>query len=123
MVRAGYVEFESERFTDTQVGVPQGGIISPLLSNLVLHELDVFVEELLKAETSQPGGSKTLLRNPLYTSVTGKISYINQKVNRGKSDMADTIRRAALIKERKKIPEYIPSGRATKLEYVRYADD
>lgn len=30
------------------MGVPQGGIISPLLSNLILHEFDLFVDNLMK---------------------------------------------------------------------------
>jgi retron-type reverse transcriptase len=39
--------------TPTKMGVPQGGIISPLLSNLVLHELDSFVEKLVKTEREE----------------------------------------------------------------------
>lgn len=32
----------------TELGVPQGGVISPLLSNVMLHELDIFMRELHK---------------------------------------------------------------------------
>lgn len=41
-VKAGYIEWgkKEKKITPTELGVPQGGIISPLLSNLVLHELD-----------------------------------------------------------------------------------
>ena len=49
LVKAGYVEFEPKKkpkFYQTLMGVPQGGIISPLLSNLVLHELDKFIKKL-----------------------------------------------------------------------------
>jgi len=50
MVKAGYVEFNNKKrtFFPSDIGVPQGGIISPLLSNLVLHELDVYMEQLIK---------------------------------------------------------------------------
>ena len=42
-LRAGVME--KRTFTDTKLGTPQGGIISPLLANLYLHELDQFMAE------------------------------------------------------------------------------
>jgi len=31
-------------FTETLTGTPQGGIVSPLLANIYLHELDRYME-------------------------------------------------------------------------------
>ena len=42
-LRAGVVE--GGRWSPTETGVPQGGVISPLLANIVLHELDTYWEE------------------------------------------------------------------------------
>ena len=45
MLKAGYME--DWRYHDTLSGTPQGGIISPLLSNIYLDKLDRFVEKML----------------------------------------------------------------------------
>jgi retron-type reverse transcriptase len=43
-MKAGYVE--DWRYHGTYSGTPQGGIISPILANIYLHELDKFVMKL-----------------------------------------------------------------------------
>ena len=55
MLKAGYLE--DWEYHDTLSGVPQGGVVSPVLSNIYLHKLDEFVEkELIPQYTrgSQP---------------------------------------------------------------------
>ena len=44
MLKAGYLE--NWKFHQTYSGTPQGGIISPVLANIYLHELDCYVETL-----------------------------------------------------------------------------
>jgi retron-type reverse transcriptase len=46
LLKAGYLE--DWRHHETLSGTPQGGIISPLLANIYLTELDGFVEHTLK---------------------------------------------------------------------------
>ena len=45
MLQAGYLE--DWEYRDTLSGVPQGGMVSPVLSNIYLHKLDKFVEQEL----------------------------------------------------------------------------
>src|SRR5262245_57670466 len=42
-LKAGVME--EYQFTRSESGVPQGGIASPLLANIYLHELDVWAEQ------------------------------------------------------------------------------
>jgi hypothetical protein len=48
MLEAGYLE--DWVWNATLSGVPQGGVVSPALSNIYLHRLDTFVETVLIPE-------------------------------------------------------------------------
>ena len=45
LLNAGYMDLHGEK-KDSLIGSPQGGILSPILANVYLHELDEFVQEL-----------------------------------------------------------------------------
>lgn len=65
--KAGYIENDKYNYSD--VGVPQGGVISPLLSNLYLTPLDEFAEKLKEKYTKLP----ISIRNPEYRKLESKI--------------------------------------------------
>src|SRR6516164_10381364 len=48
MLKAGYLE--DWEYRETLSGCPQGGVVSPILSNIYLHKLDKFVEQALIPE-------------------------------------------------------------------------
>jgi hypothetical protein len=59
---------ENKLFQDTKCGVPQGGIVSPLLANVYLHELDKYMEKYMNLTTSQKWWRrKKGLANYIYT--------------------------------------------------------
>lgn len=110
-VNAGYINngnLEAHSLT----GVPQGGILSPLLSNVYMHQLDVFVETLkLKYNTfTNRRGAK---QNPTYTAKLRELS----KLRAAKDGPA--IRNAEF--ELRNVPSTIKTS--TRIYYVRYADD
>jgi hypothetical protein len=50
-LKAGYFEFKQVH--NSLSGTPQGGIIGPILANIYLHELDKFVESIIKEYSTE----------------------------------------------------------------------
>jgi group II intron reverse transcriptase/maturase len=111
MLKAGYLEDWDYR--DTLSGVPQGGVVSPLLSNIYLHKLDEFVERELI-----PQYTRGALRaaNPAYRQVD---SLLRRARRRG--DRAAARRLARRMRTLPSTDPMDPGYR--RLRYVRYADD
>lgn len=111
LLQAGYEE-DGQLHRPTQ-GVPQGGIVSPILTNIVLHELDVFVEDELIPEWTH---GKTRRRNPEYKRYEQRITKA------GRNGDKQLVRR--LKTERRQHSSTLradPNYR--RLRYIRYADD
>ncbi|NIY69309.1 RNA-directed DNA polymerase [Streptomyces malaysiensis] len=110
MLSAGYLE--DWAWHATQSGAPQGGIASPILSNIYLDRLDQFVETQLL---------------PLYNR--GKLRALNLEYNRVKMAERRARKRGdrALAKAHSLRSRSLPSRDPydpgyRRLRYVRYAD-
>jgi group II intron reverse transcriptase/maturase len=111
MLQAGYLE--DWVWNATMSGAPQGGVVSPVLSNIYLDRLDKFVETVLIPEYTRGAGRAV---NPACARV---ISAIKRARKRG--DRA-AIRR--LRKQRRGMPTGNPRDPGfRRLRYARYADD
>src|SRR5213083_3640903 len=64
MLQAGYLE--DWEYHDTLSGVPQGGVVSPVLSNIYLHRMDEFVGTVLMPEYTR---GKRRASSPAYFRV------------------------------------------------------
>ena len=71
-LKAGYLE--DWKYHKTYSGTPQGGIISPLLANIYLHELDKFVMKL-KSEFDTHGQEPVRTEYRLLSNDLQKLSY------------------------------------------------
>ena len=108
---AGYLE--DWVYHHTYSGVPQGGVLSPLLSNIYLHELDKFIEDELIPTHTQ---GKRRAANREYQILRNAIRRARQQGDR------NTVR--TLQQQQRQIPSqdmHDPNFR--RLQYVRYADD
>jgi RNA-directed DNA polymerase len=116
-LKAGYLE--DWVFHKTYSGAPQGGIISPLLSNIYLNELDTYIEETIGDFTK----GKRRPENPEYTKVCSKIRYLKRKLKLSRNE--DTLNELKeLQKKQKTIPSLVENTEEYKrLRYCRYADD
>jgi group II intron reverse transcriptase/maturase len=111
MLRAGYLE--DWIWNATLSGAPQGGVLSPCLSNIYLDRLDRFVETVLMPEYTRGVRRR---RFPAYHRVQKSVARAR------KSDDQSALR--ALRKQQRTLPAGDPLDPGyRRLRYVRYADD
>ena len=117
-LKSGYLEDWKVR--PTYSGTPQGGIVSPILSNIYLHELDSFMDKLKKE--IEVGVRRPV--NPEYTRFINRIANLRRKIRSHGSD-PESIQSLHEAQERQKsIPSSVENtDEYIRLRYCRYADD
>ena len=111
MLSAGYLE--DWRWNTTLSGCPQGGVASPILSNIYLHKLDQYVETVLIPQYTKGKGRRI---NPSYKKLKDRLAYARK---RGSRDKARQLRQ-----ELRQLPSGDPRDPGyRRLRYSRYADD
>lgn len=118
-LKAGYLENWEYHYTYS--GTPQGGIISPILSNIYLHELDSFIKKFICDFNI---GNKRPV-NPEYQKINNRLHQLKYKILPKSGLTPDNIKELkALKKEQLKVNRTInDSSKFRKLLYCRYADD
>ena len=116
-LKAGYME--DWKYHETYSGCPQGGIISPILANIYLNELDRHVMKLKKEFDVATKARYT----PEYTKLVGLRQRLHNKIKN-----SNGIEREKLIEEYKTATAQmlkLPAKQCDdkKIKYVRYADD
>lgn len=111
LLKAGYME--NWKYNKSHSGVPQGSIIGPILSNILLDRLDKHVEHILIPANNRGKRRRT---NPKYLRLTMQVSMMRKQ---GNWDQAKQLRQ---------LVQGMPSKDSCDLNYrrlwyVRYADD
>ena len=111
MLQAGYLE--DWVWNATLSGAPQGGVVSPVLSNIYLHRLDDFVETVLIPEYTR---GKRRASNPAY--------YRLRSAARRARARGDRAQARELRARQRSLPSSDPNDPGyRRLRYLRYADD
>jgi len=110
-LKAGYCE--DWTYHPSLSGSPQGGIVSPILSNIYMDRLDRFVEDTLIPKYSREERREI---HPIYGQLTNQLATARRQGN------LERIR--VLQKELRQYPSQNPDDPVyRRLRYVRYADD
>ena len=120
-LKAGYLE--DFVYHNTYSGCPQGGTISPILANIYLHELDLYVAELSKG-FQKPYKSRITAE---YSRLSGRMTRVKQKIKKAE-EAGNMAEKERLLKELKKLRSQLlktpcKSQTDKEIRYVRYADD
>jgi len=111
MLKAGYLE--DWEYHETLSGCPQGGVVSPILSNIYLHKLDEFVGRELIPQYTRGACRKT---NPEYKRISRQLESARQ--------CGDRAAARDLRKQLRALPTVDPMDPGyRRLKYIRYADD
>ncbi|MDQ4032503.1 MAG: reverse transcriptase domain-containing protein [Actinomycetota bacterium] len=111
LLRAGYLE--NWRYHRTLSGCPQGGVVSPILSNIYLDRLDTYIEQAVL-----PAYNRGTRRTPYrpYMRLWQRACRLEQRGDRRAGHM--------LRMQMKTMPSRDPDDPGyRRLRYCRYADD
>lgn len=126
--------------TATITGVPQGGIASPILFNIYMHEFDSFIQNELKKKVDEINKREGRIKKPpnnTYNNLDAKIQRRRKKLKEIKKNRPyiklsepEKIKYQNILKDKKQLvmqrtrtPSLRMDRREIKLIYIRYADD
>lgn len=117
-LRAGYMD-TGNVLLKPEVGTPQGSIISPILANIYLHELDVFMQQHVTKRIKGKSSVRTQVMKELEIKARRTWKLLRTASNEEKDKLLQD-RKAVKMQILQVKPYVDPPNR---VYYVRYADD
>lgn len=123
LLRSGIIL--NKKFVNTKIGTPQGGILSPILANIYLNELDEFVSQISMLLNSE----NPRRPNPEYKKLESNIWRLNDKMRKNDNLSNEQLSEIKILlkslnEKRQSIPSKDPFDlNYVKIRYIRYADD
>lgn len=135
--------FFKDIYYNSTLGIPQGGLASPILFNIYMHEFDIFVKEYIQnildelnsieERTGKPGKSYNKIRK-LRENVINKMQTVLRQVPEINKFSNMTFKQKLkyrsfqkefnqLTKKLRQTPSRPKKNQILKLSYTRYADD
>ena len=120
MLKAGYLETDKP-LVKPDIGTPQGSIVSPILANIYLHELDLFMQEKMLDVPIR----NNKIRTPVYRDLDNRMRWIKSNLDKGIKTAEEKV---DLLKELRSLKVQSLGVRmycdpSNRVSYTRYADD
>lgn len=124
LLKTGYTEF-NKPLIKPLIGTPQGGIISPLLANIYLNELDNYINSIQNEFKFNIENKKTPKFTEKYSKIILEIrkkeTLLKKASPKNQARLLTEIQQ--LKQEQSNTKVHLASSKPIKIHYTRYTDD